>query len=529
MSSNDIEYSINSFLNTVDFENLTLQTLDFETPFPMEYSYNVWKSHQITGEELRKTFWEYMNLYCEKYFNKIEKYDRCACVQSWSKTFVFSTYLFLVEEYQRYNHTLLPIYLFMWYAPELLEALTDEDYKTLVAVNTFREQPLDATSSALQIKPDGTSDTNSDLIEFQDSKDDTESELKDIQNLETMEEEPELDLEKFPNVIKNDSIFKSFKIDFRDYIPRDLKFNITPKPFLTVYGMLEKLLRYSADVMRIYKLRQEILNEDNKSLHIRNYAPNIIREARDVRTFVNSHKLDLKRIQEDDMDYVRSWHHERSCHALNNFKTLEPFTPIDLLQRIRYLSIFDLAIYFKSMNIIKYLILNGATACESTFLIATAVGTPELIRICLSHWWRKFEYKAKANSVPDRLHELNSDENDDNRNYSNTSATPLSYEDWVLKPDLKMLMDIIAVQYNHQYIREWLNIENTSKHSHTLPVTFTKFLNKILSWIENNIHPNGIQAPKEKSDTEEYFIEVDEGESVRYTVTQNGSKHFNKL
>jgi hypothetical protein len=85
----------------------------------------------------------------------------------------------------------------------------------------------------------------------------------------------------------------------------------------------------------------------------------------------------------------------------------------------------DLAIYFQAHSIIQYLIMNGTKATECTLLIATAVGNPELIFLCLHHWWK----------IGSTINEI-------------------------LNPKLKACMMIVSTLYHHQDIYNWIKLDN---------------------------------------------------------------------
>jgi hypothetical protein len=275
-------------LSKINFETLTLETVDFNTRFPVEYAYRLWKSHSLQGEELKETFWRFMHEFCKQY----------------------------VENYNTKNHILWS-YLFLWYAPELLEILTYEDVHTIVIT----------------------------------SKEDA----KNVNNI----------INGFIPYILADSNNSDF--------PLDISYLFTY--WLTRFDKyFYSSLRYISEITSLitHKKSDDIRNVRDLSHRLFN---NVVDAA-----LINDDVTILAPYVVLNPEILKFRQHRESII----------YYPCDLIQNLsEKLCILDAAFYFKSMNIIKYLLMNDCRPTKQTVKIAIAIGSPELIRLA-------FQFLPKA-------------------------------------------------------------------------------------------------------------------------------------
>jgi hypothetical protein len=304
-------------LSKIDFKSLTLETLDFDTPFKMEYCYRIWKTHPLKGEELRKMFWEYMRLHCEKHWNESEG---------------------------------LAHHLFMWYAPELLKALTKEDFDTVVVL---REED---------------SDDEDDDDEDDDDEDDDEDNSSD----------------KNKNV--NSKIWTPFKAYTGNF------------DSIEVYLMLENFCDNaegaSGPLNRIYEesMCEEFENCFETKVPFRKFRKD---------QYIFDRQVD-QMVKNDDIDKIRVWCYTNEVTGSElgdpeyTIDSCSLYCPIDLFYSLPLKTgLLDVAFYYKAMNIIKYLLMNGYKITTNSVFIAVAIGSPELIRLSLQY----MKYAKNENAI----------------------------------------------------------------------------------------------------------------------------------
>jgi hypothetical protein len=228
----------------------------------------------------------------------------------------------------------------MWYAPELLKALTKEDFHTRVAFD----------------------------------KDDHE--------------------EKHPPeccevVIDEEVVWKPFHAYTGNF------------PYITVQVMLESFTWNaeggSGPLNGLH--RYEIYEMGYWDSDLDGYNNPHFRDLRECRSIFNFDVDEM--LRNDDLDGLREWCYlnevtGEEVGATYYTTRVDMYCPIDLFQMwMGRIGLLDVAFYFKATKIINFLLLNGYKTTENSLVVAVAIGAPELIRLSLQHMkYRKDETVA---------------------------------------------------------------------------------------------------------------------------------------
>jgi hypothetical protein len=312
----DVPLGLNPCLSQIDFSKLTFETLDFNTPFPMEYAYNVWKSHPLQGEELRDMFWKFMRIHFRKFYRSIDSYE---CL--------FSQFYFereFMQRFERLEHskTILSFYLFMWYSPEIIDALSNDDLNTIVVVDGF------------------------------------------LDDFECSSKNCVLDLEKFkPIEYDDDWDFYRLEDAFRHLLTLIVSSHVMNVPYnwkhidRTMYHIVMPHIRAQRENCQREYLCNEVLEE--------------IFKKDDVEALVHQ------------LEYVND-NHNLVIGVNKSFQI--QFHYSDLLQRLSRLTPLNLAIIYKAKDIMKYLIMNDAKLSLKDLIISVFLNDYESIHFCVDNW-----------------------------------------------------------------------------------------------------------------------------------------------
>jgi hypothetical protein len=275
----------------IDFESLTLETLDFDNPFKMEYCYRIWKTHPLEGEELRRVFWKYMSLHCEKHWNERDN---------------------------------LAHYLFMWYAPELLKALTNKDLYTQVVYDENDEK-------------------------FHDEV-----------------------------IIDGEIVWKPFHGYVGGFTLITVYCMLESFSWNTEGG--------SGPLNGLYAEECYEMGYWNRDCLYNAMDASALQDLRDSQ-YILGPTVD-EAIQNDDLDSFRRWHFTNEATGVGFESHVSIYYPIDLFHHLPPdIGLLDVAFYFKATKIINFLLLNGykAKTTRNSLVIAVAIGAPELVRLSLQY------------------------------------------------------------------------------------------------------------------------------------------------
>jgi hypothetical protein len=312
----------NQQLAKINFEKLTIETLDFNTPFPMEYAFNFWRAHPLKGEELRDAFWKFMRLYFDRFRIKTGEIGKNSLLNDYPDYDYFGLSMRL-----HHSGSLLCFFLFLWYSSDLLGALNEDDLNTVVIVDGELEDFLEDFKNPIYCQ-------NNDVF---------------------------FDLEKFKPLERDSQhwYWRRVEDEFRDLLRLVLIITRVTFPINPItqewYEALIPVLRECRDKCeRPYLVcgeLEEILRKDDTELLVR---------------WIFNGWHDLERALGQSF-YI-------------------PFHPSDLIQHHYRVSMLDLAFMYRAMSIIKYLVANDRTPRLLDLEIGIATGDYELIQFCVNNW-----------------------------------------------------------------------------------------------------------------------------------------------
>jgi hypothetical protein len=379
-------------LNDVDFDSLTIETLDFNTLYPIEYAYRFWQAHRISGKSLREAFWRFMRIHfneclriSEMYYPGCLYYDINEGFQSGRKFQDLEDY----KEFKKGNKPPLFFYLFKWYAPDLLECLTKEDYLSIIFINEeqlMRLYELRKSENGLEnaSKPTKRRRSPSEVWARENSGQISYYEFKKIhiggriskefepipRTIHEMQEEYAMDVSDL-------FIHMVYKYDFCKFSPE----------------FMDIMKRRKTSGIRIWTKATPRLKEEERTNFFGSYVPfdqqnipEIIRTIQEEQQFVFFNIQIDEFIRNDDISMVQTWIESNPDFQINKQYKTGYYVHNDVLRDCSHISILDAAIYYNSSDVIQYLIMNGAKADHVTLLIAIMVGNWRLIRICLNNW-----------------------------------------------------------------------------------------------------------------------------------------------
>jgi hypothetical protein len=332
------DYSINPAIKNIDFENITLQTLDFNTPFPIEYTYNVWKHHhpiytpdmdevsiREVNEKYRRIFYRFLQLYFKQYI------VNATSPEYQTESALHSTNFDVIKASEPHtDHKFLFIVrLFTWYTPEIINILAPNDLDVVVLCKN--KSILSKLPKPYRVDPN-----------FQPV----------ISRFNSM-------------YLYNSSIATMTSyIDFLLFVSQkiinpQLNFYIYIDPTLSVDERLPLFQRQEQNITRMRDTHGIIIDSKLENFIIND-------EATSFRDWINANGLFVS----DDM--------------LEKTYKICPYPHDDMLYRLRDLSLLDLATFYKANNIIHFLLSNHALPSKNAIILAATTNNFQIFEIFMN-------------------------------------------------------------------------------------------------------------------------------------------------